>query len=153
MNIVILLGAPGAGKGTTTERVKERMNCVHISTGDMLREAIKNQTELGLKAESYMKKGELVPDDLIIKLVEHRLDLTARYADHIIVIDKGKVVLDGEPRETLSSEDARLIGVGIPKATRLYQILQKDGRIRLSNTVPLCSDEMASMLKEALQSI
>jgi energy-coupling factor transporter ATPase len=87
-----------------------------------------------------------------IVLVEHRLDLTARYADHIIVMDNGKVVLDGEPRETLSSEEARLIGVGIPKATRLYQILQKDGRIRLGNTIPLCSDEMASMLREALKS-
>lgn len=85
-------------------------------------------------------------------LVEHRLDLTAKYTDHIIVMDNGEVVLDGEPREILSSQEARLIGVGIPKATRLYQILQKDGRMKLSNTIPLCSDEMASMLREALKS-
>ncbi len=62
---------------------------------------------------------------ITVVLVEHRLDLTARYANHIIIMDEGKVVLDGDPREILRSEEARLIGVGIPKATRLYQILQK----------------------------
>ncbi|MEM3696808.1 MAG: ATP-binding cassette domain-containing protein [Candidatus Bathyarchaeia archaeon] len=87
---------------------------------------------------------------ITVVLVEHRLDLTARYADHIIVMDDGKVVLDGEPREILSSEEARLIGIGIPKATRLYHILRKDG-IKLGNTVPLSSDEMANLLKEALK--
>jgi len=83
-------------------------------------------------------------------LVEHRLDLTARYANHIIIMDEGKVVLDGEPREILSSEEARLIGVGIPKATRLYQILKKD-KIKLGNTIPLSSDEMANLLEEVFK--
>jgi len=87
---------------------------------------------------------------ITVVLVEHRLDLTARYADHIIVMDDGKVVLDGEPREILSSEEARLIGIGIPKATRLYHILRKDG-VKLGNTIPLSSDEMANLLKEALK--
>jgi len=87
---------------------------------------------------------------LTIVLVEHRLDLTARYANHIIIMDEGKVILDGESREILNSEDTRLVGVGIPKATRLYQILQKDG-INFRNTVPLSSDEMAVLLREALQ--
>jgi energy-coupling factor transporter ATPase len=87
---------------------------------------------------------------ITVVLVEHRLDLTARYADHIIVMDEGKVVLDGAPREILDSEEARLIGVGIPKATRLYQILRKDG-IRFGNGVPLSSEEMATMLREALK--
>ena len=88
---------------------------------------------------------------ITVVLVEHRLDLTARYADHIIVMDKGKVLLDGDPREILRSEEARLVGVGIPKATRLYQILIKDGA-RLPDVVPLSSDEMANLLKEALGS-
>lgn len=87
---------------------------------------------------------------ITIVLVEHRLDLTAKYADHIIVMDDGKIVLEGEPREILSSEEARLIGVGIPKATRLYQILQKD-EIKLGNAVPLSSDEMAALLREVLK--
>ena len=88
---------------------------------------------------------------ITVVLVEHRLDLTARYANHIAVMDDGKVVLDGDPRKILSSEQARLIGVGIPKPTRLYQILRKDG-VSLSNTIPLSSDEMAVILREALKS-
>jgi len=87
---------------------------------------------------------------ITVVLVEHRLDLTARYSNHIIIMDEGKVVLDGEPREILSSEETRLIGVGIPKATRLYHILKKDG-IKLGNTIPLSSEEMAALLKEALK--
>jgi energy-coupling factor transporter ATPase len=87
---------------------------------------------------------------ITVVLVEHRLDLTARYADHIIVMDEGKVVMDGDPHEILCSEEARLIGIGIPKATRLYQILKKDG-LKLGNTVPLSSEEMACMLTEALK--
>lgn len=90
--------------------------------------------------------------EITIVLVEHRLDLTARYADHIIIIDGGEVVLDGRPREILNSEEARLIGVGIPKATRLYQILKKDARIKFNNIIPLCSEEMATILREALKS-
>jgi energy-coupling factor transporter ATPase len=86
---------------------------------------------------------------ITIILVEHRLDLTARYASHIIIMDDGKVVLDGEPHEILSSEETRLIGVGVPKATRLYYMLKKDGA-KLGDSVPLSSDEMATILKEAL---
>jgi len=87
---------------------------------------------------------------LTVILVEHRLDLTARYADHIIVMNEGKAVLDGDPHEILRSEETRLIGVGIPKATRLYQILQKTGA-NLGNTPPLSSEEMVTLLKGALK--
>jgi len=87
---------------------------------------------------------------ITIVLVEHRLDLTAKYSDHIIIMDDGKVVLDGEPHEVLSSEEARLIGVGIPKATRLYQMLKADG-IKLGGKVPLSSEEMAEKIREAIR--
>jgi energy-coupling factor transporter ATPase len=87
---------------------------------------------------------------ITVVLVEHRLDLTARYADHIIIMDEAKVALDGEPHEILRSEEARLIGVGIPKATRLYQLLRKDG-VNLGDTVPLSSEEMASLLRGVLE--
>src|SRR4030042_6034265 len=83
---------------------------------------------------------------ITVVLVEHRLDLTAKYANHIIIMDEGKVVQDGDPREILRTEEARLVGVGIPKATLLYQILKKDGA-KLGETVPLSSDEMAAMIK------
>jgi len=87
---------------------------------------------------------------ITVVLVEHRLDLTAKYASHIIIMDEGNVVLDGEPREILSSEEARLIGVGIPKATRLYHILKKDG-IKLGSTIPLSSEEMVTLLREVFK--
>jgi energy-coupling factor transporter ATPase len=87
---------------------------------------------------------------ITVVLVEHRLDLTAKYADHIIIMDEGKVCFDGNPREILSTEETRLIGVGIPKATLLYQILRKEG-MNLSNVAPLSSEELATLLLEALK--
>ena len=72
MNIV-LLGAPGAGKGTQAAKLIEEFGTAHISTGDMLRAAVKAGTPLGKKAKSYMDAGDLVPDDVIIGLVLERL--------------------------------------------------------------------------------
>jgi energy-coupling factor transporter ATP-binding protein EcfA2 len=87
---------------------------------------------------------------ITVVLVEHRLDLTAKYANHIIIMDEGKVCFDGETREVLSTEEARLIGVGIPKATLLYQMLKRDG-MTLGNVTPLSSDEIITLLLEALK--
>ncbi len=89
-------------------------------------------------------------EGITVVLVEHRLDLTAKYADHIVVMDQGKVVQDGDPRKILRAEETRLIGVGIPKATRLYQLLQSNG-VTLGNEIPLSSEEMAKMLQEVLK--
>ncbi len=72
MNIV-LLGAPGAGKGTQAAKLVEKYGYAHISTGDMLRAAVKNQTPLGLEAKKYMDAGDLVPDEVVIGLVKERL--------------------------------------------------------------------------------
>ncbi|MGD0495623.1 MAG: ATP-binding cassette domain-containing protein [Candidatus Bathyarchaeia archaeon] len=87
---------------------------------------------------------------ITVVLVEHRLDLTARFANHIIIMNEGKVVSDGDPHDILQSEETRLIGVGIPKATRLYEMLRKAG-VKLGGTLPLSSEEMATMLLEALK--
>ncbi len=84
-------------------------------------------------------------------LVEHRLDLTAKYADHIIILDQGKVCSDGDTREVLTNEDTRLIGVGIPKSTLLYELMQKEGA-QLGKQTPLSPEEMAALLKEAFKS-
>ncbi len=90
MNIV-LLGAPGAGKGTQAAKLVEEEGLCHISTGDILRAAVKNQTELGKKAKEYMDAGELVPDELIIDLMRERIQEP----------DTAKgVILDGFPRTT-----------------------------------------------------
>ncbi len=90
MNIV-LLGAPGAGKGTQAAKLVEDMGLCHISTGDILRQAVKDQTELGKKAKEYMDAGDLVPDELIIEMMKERIQQP----------DTAKgVILDGFPRTT-----------------------------------------------------
>lgn len=93
MNIV-LLGAPGAGKGTQAEKLVSELGLCHISTGDILRAAVKNETELGLKAKQFMDAGELVPDELIIDLMRERISQPDT--------DKG-VILDGFPRTTMQA--------------------------------------------------
>ena len=70
---LLIMGRPGAGKGTQAVNIREYYNIPHISTGDMFREAIKNQTKLGVLAKSYMDKGELVPDEVTIGIVNERL--------------------------------------------------------------------------------
>lgn len=72
MNLV-LMGLPGAGKGTQAERIVDHYGIPHISTGDMFRAAMKEGTELGMKAKSFMDKGELVPDEVTIGIVRERL--------------------------------------------------------------------------------
>jgi energy-coupling factor transporter ATP-binding protein EcfA2 len=86
---------------------------------------------------------------ITVVLVEHRLDLTAKYANHLIIMDQGSVRLEGDPRTILSNEETRLIGVGIPKATLLYQMLKKEG-LNLPDRTPLSSEELAQQLLEAL---
>jgi energy-coupling factor transporter ATPase len=87
---------------------------------------------------------------ITVILVEHRLDLTAKYTDHLVVMDKGSVRLEGDPRQILSNEETRLIGVGIPKATLLYQQLKKEG-LPLGDRTPLSSEELVAQLQEALK--
>lgn len=70
---LVLLGAPGAGKGTLAAYLIEKMGIPSVSTGNMLREAIKNQTELGMSAKKYMDAGELVPDEVVIGHIKDRL--------------------------------------------------------------------------------
>ena len=71
---VILLGAPGAGKGTQAKRLSEKYNILHISTGDIFRENIKNSTEIGKIAKSFIDKGQLVPNDVTVEIVKERLE-------------------------------------------------------------------------------
>ena len=73
MRNIVLMGPPGAGKGTLATKLREELNLVHISTGDMFREAIKNQTDLGKLAKSYLDSGNLVPDEVTVGLVKERL--------------------------------------------------------------------------------
>ena len=72
MNLLII-GAPGAGKGTVSDRIINDYELVHVSTGDMLREAVRNETPVGLQAQGYMNRGELVPDEVIHDIIVERL--------------------------------------------------------------------------------
>ncbi|MFB0514795.1 MAG: hypothetical protein ACETVQ_04375, partial [Candidatus Bathyarchaeia archaeon] len=86
---------------------------------------------------------------ITVILVEHRLDLASKYANHVVIMDEGTIVHDGKPREVFDSESARLIGVGIPKATRLWQMLRQNG-IRLDRT-PVNSEEAIQLLRGVLK--
>ena len=70
---LIFLGAPGAGKGTQAEKVSDKLNIPTISTGNIIREALKNETEMGLKAKSFIESGKLVPDEVVIGIINDRL--------------------------------------------------------------------------------
>ena len=101
---LILLGAPGAGKGTQAEVICEKFNIPAISTGNILREAIKNGTEMGIKAKSYIDNGNLVPDEVVIGIINDRLA-----ADDC----KNGFILDGFPRTIPQAEALDKMNIGI----------------------------------------
>ena len=92
--LLVMLGPPGSGKGTQASRLAEKLNLHHLSTGDMLRTAVKNQTDLGKKARDFMEKGELVPDSLILDMIKETVET-----------DKGAgFIFDGFPRTIPQAE-------------------------------------------------
>ena len=99
MNLLII-GAPGTGKGTMSEKIVSEYDVVHISTGDMLREAVSSKSELGLKVTEYMEKGMLVPDEIIHDLIAERLGKDD--------IKKG-FLFDGYPRTLAQAKDLDVI--------------------------------------------
>lgn len=104
---LILLGAPGAGKGTQAEIISEKYNIPTISTGNIIRAALKNGTEMGLKAKSYIDAGELVPDDVVIGIIRERL------AEPDC---NGGFILDGFPRTIPQAEALDTMGIAIDAA-------------------------------------
>ena len=101
---LILLGAPGAGKGTQAEIISKSLEIPTISTGDMIREALKNGTEMGKKAKAYMEAGDLVPDEVVIGIVKERLSLDDC---------KNGYILDGFPRTIPQAEALDAMGADI----------------------------------------
>lgn len=118
---LILFGAPGVGKGTQAKLVSQKFGIPQISTGDMLREAVKNQTELGKKAGEIMSRGELVPDDLILNMIKERFG-----RDDC----KNGFILDGFPRTLPQAEglDKLMKELGLPEF-KCVEITVPDGDI------------------------
>lgn len=110
MNL-ILLGAPGAGKGTQAEVISEALSIPQISTGNIMREAVKNGTEFGLKAKAAMESGALVSDEVVIGILK----------DRIAQDDcKNGFILDGFPRTVPQAEALEAMGVNIDKVVEIY---------------------------------
>lgn len=132
MNIV-LLGAPGAGKGTQAAKLVEKYGFAHISTGDILRAAVKNQTPLGIKAKTYMDAGDLVPDDLVIDLVKERLQDKDT--------EKG-FILDGFPRTSTQAValDSELSKLERPLTAALLVDVDKEVIIKRLTSRRVCRE-------------
>lgn len=121
MKKVVFLGAPGSGKGTQAKQLAERLSIPHISTGDILRQAVKDQTELGKQAAPIMASGGLVPDDLMIGIIGERLTQSDA---------ANGFILDGFPRTVVQAQklDALLSGNG-NGAVRVLHLLVPDEMI------------------------
>ena len=136
MNL-ILLGAPGAGKGTQAEVISDALKIPQISTGNILREAVKNGTEYGLKAKAAMDSGSLVSDDVVIGILK----------DRIAEDDcKNGFILDGFPRTVPQAEALDSMGVNIDKVIEIY-VPDETIQQRLSGR-RVCESCGASKLKE-----
>ena len=107
---LVLLGAPGSGKGTQAEKLSALLNIPTISTGAIIRAAIKDRTEMGQRAEKYIEEGALVPDDVVMEIIKDRL-----FKDDC----KNGYILDGFPRTIPQAEAAESMGIGIDKVLDL----------------------------------
>lgn len=123
MKNIIFLAPPAAGKGTLSEMLVEKYGYGHISTGDLLREEIKNKTEIGLQAESLMKEGKFVSDDVIVELIKNRIDNEDC---------KNGYILDGFPRTVVQAEkyDELLNNLNKDLGVVIYIDIDKDMAMR-----------------------
>lgn len=127
--IIILLGAPGAGKGTQAKRLAGELGYIHLSTGDLLRQAVASNTELGKTAHSYMKSGKLVPDEVILAVVSEFI------ADNPNV----GVIFDGFPRTHNQAEGLKSILQTSPPKVVSLDVADEDVIKRLSSR-RVCQD-------------
>ncbi|MDR1404617.1 MAG: adenylate kinase [Candidatus Methanoplasma sp.] len=127
---IVLLGPPGSGKGTQGEKLSQELGFVRLSTGDMLREAVRNGTPLGLKANEYMRNGGLVPNDLIISLMKEK----------IASLGEGVgIIFDGFPR-TVEQADALGDGIDVDLALNLdVDDSELVNRLTKRRTCPNCN--------------
>lgn len=130
---LILFGSPGVGKGTQAKIISNNLNIPHISTGDILRKAVKDKTELGIKAGRIMEKGELVPDDLMIGMIKEVLT-----SDEC----KNGFILDGFPRTTIQAEalDRLFTQIGINNSILVHITADEKEIIKRLNNRRACKE-------------
>ncbi|GAB2473295.1 adenylate kinase family protein [Jatrophihabitans fulvus] len=125
---VLLIGPPGAGKGTQGERLARELGLEHLATGDLLRAEVKTGTELGLKAEAVMQRGDLVPDDVIIEMVMPRVLAAARGNGYLLDGFPRSVEQASEARKLAASENASpdaVIYLDVPREELMRRILAR----------------------------
>ena len=122
--VIIMLGAPGTGKGTVASILTEKLGIPQVSTGDIFRKHIKEGTKLGKLAESYMSKGKLVPDDVTIGLVENRLE-EADVQDGIILDGFPRTVVQAEALDKLLENKGKKVDVVINLTTPEEEIIER----------------------------
>ena len=127
---IVLLGPPGAGKGTQARRLAESTGMTHLSTGDMLRFEVASGTELGLLAQEFMDSGDLVPDSNIIAMIQQH------------IADPSGVLLDGFPRTLVQAEalDESLDQIGLPVDQVVYMAVNVDELIRRLSSRVVCKE-------------
>ena len=116
---VLLIGPPGAGKGTQAARIADHFDLAKIATGDLLREQVANETEMGKVAKEYMDRGDLVPDDIVIEMTKNRM---------VEANQEGGYILDGYPRTLAQAEAAYrwALGRGIPFDLTVYFEIEEE---------------------------
>ena len=116
---VLLIGPPGAGKGTQASRIADHFDLARIATGDLLREQVANETEMGKVAKEYMDRGDLVPDDIVIEMTKNRM---------VEANQEGGYILDGYPRTLAQAEAAYrwALGRGIPFDLTVYFEIEEE---------------------------
>lgn len=129
---IIIFGAPGSGKGTQSERLIEKYNLRHISTGELLRDHIARKTELGIVADSYISRGNLIPDDLMIDILAHTIDNDPEVAKGLILDGFPRTIPQARALKRLLAERGmkidHVIGLEVPEE-ELVQRLLKRGEI------------------------
>ena len=136
MSSIVLFGPPGAGKGTQASAIMQKTGLPQVSTGDMLRNALANQTELGLEAKEYMEAGKLVPDELIISLIHERL----KEEDAI-----HGVLFDGFPRTISQAESlakittvSMVISIQVPDEKIIERIVGRRWTLKQEKYIMSC---------------
>ncbi len=138
---IVILGAPGSGKGTQSEKLINKYNLHHISTGELLRSHIARQTDLGKLADSFISKGQLIPDDLMIDILAHTID------NEPAVKSRG-VILDGFPRTIPQAEALKklladrdlavdaVIGLEVPEEQLVERMIKRGQQTGRADDVP-----------------